>query len=200
MREKVNANRRVYQRTKDDEAMREWRKVTYKKAKRNYQAKINKAKLNSWKEYCNVAASMNPWSQVYKITAGKIKEVNKMITINRPEGTETTSLQETINEILDHLCKEDGGEEKPNHKTIWKAVEEPINTEDDVEFTSDEIKHTIENFGQKKAPGPDGITGGIYQSVSFVPQNYYYNVRPMLKVRTIPKKVEDRQGHPGIKA
>jgi len=47
-----------------------------------------------------------------------------MTTINRPDGTGTTSLQETINEILDHLHKEDGGEEKPNHKSIRKAVEE----------------------------------------------------------------------------
>jgi hypothetical protein len=39
----------------NDEALRERRKVAYKEAKRNYQAEINKAKLNSWKEFCNVA-------------------------------------------------------------------------------------------------------------------------------------------------
>jgi len=60
MRKKVNANRRLFQRTKNDEALRERRKATYKEAKRNYQAEINKAKLNSWKEFCNVAASVNP--------------------------------------------------------------------------------------------------------------------------------------------
>jgi len=130
---------------------------------------------------------VNPWSQVYKIATGKTKEVNKMTTINRPDGTETTKLQETINEILDRLYKEDGEEEKPNHKSIRKAVEEPIHTEDDVEFTPEEIKHTIESFGQKKAPGPDGITGGKYQRIPFVSQNYYYYVQPMLIFRTIPK-------------
>ena len=60
MGRKVNANRRLFQRTKNDEALRERRKATYKEAKRNYQAEINKAKLNSWKEFCNVAASVNP--------------------------------------------------------------------------------------------------------------------------------------------
>jgi len=50
MRKKVNANRRLYQRTKNDEALRERRKTTYKEAKRNYQAEISKAKLISWKE------------------------------------------------------------------------------------------------------------------------------------------------------
>jgi len=36
-----------------------------------YQAIIEKEKLNSWKEYCNVEASINTWSQVYKLAAGK---------------------------------------------------------------------------------------------------------------------------------
>ena len=143
---------------------------------------------------------MNPWSQVYKIAVGKTKEVNKMTTINRPDGIETTSLQETINEILDHLYKEDGGEEKPNHKTIRKAIEEPIHTEDDVEFTPDEIKHNRELRPKESTRARRHHRRNTLESVSFVPQNYYYNVQPTFKVRTIPKKVEDRQGHPGIKA
>jgi len=58
-----------------------------------------------------------------------------MTTITRPDGTETTNLQETIHEILDHLYKEGDGEETSHHKSIRKAVDEPIHTEDDVEFT-----------------------------------------------------------------
>ena len=46
-------------------------------AKRTYQAEIKKAKSNSWKAYCNVAASVNPWSQVYKLAAGKTKNAAK---------------------------------------------------------------------------------------------------------------------------
>ena len=60
MRKKVNANRRLYQRTKSDEVLRESRKATYIEAKRTYQAEIKKAKYTSWKEYCNVAASVYP--------------------------------------------------------------------------------------------------------------------------------------------
>jgi hypothetical protein len=190
MRKEVNTKRRLFQRTKNDVALRERRKEKYKEAKRNYQVELNKVKINSWKEFCNVEASMNPWSQVYKIAAGKTKEASRMTTITRSDRTETTGLQETINEILDHLYKEEGDEETPHHKSIRKAVDEPIHTEDDVEFTPEEIKRTIESFRQKKAPGLDGITGGIYQSVPQLPQNYYNNVQPMLKARTIPKKVE----------
>jgi hypothetical protein len=42
-------------------------------------------------------------------------------------------------------------------------VKKTIHTNEDTDFTQEEIKHTIESFNQKKAPGLDGITGGIYQ-------------------------------------
>jgi hypothetical protein len=101
MRKKVNANRRLYQSTKSDEVLRERRKATYVGTKLTYQAEIKKAKSTSWKEYCNVAASVNPWSQVYKLAAGKTRECSKMTTIRKPGGTKTTSLHETANVILD---------------------------------------------------------------------------------------------------
>jgi len=43
-----------------------------------------------------------------------------------------------------------------------KAVEEPIRTSDDIKFSKEEIKQAIETFSDKKAPGIDGITAGIY--------------------------------------
>jgi len=161
MRKKVNANR-LYQRTKSDEVLRERRKATYMETKQTYQAKIKKAKSTSWKEYCNVAASVNPWSQVYKLAASRTRECSKMTTIRKPDRTEKTSLHKTANVILDYLFTEDSGEDNLHHKNIRKAIEEPIHTDDDAEFTQEEIKNTIESFNHKKAPGLDGITGGIY--------------------------------------
>ena len=49
LRKKVNANRRLFQRTKNDDTLREIRKAKYKEAKRSYQHEISKAKSNSWK-------------------------------------------------------------------------------------------------------------------------------------------------------
>jgi hypothetical protein len=91
MRKKVNANRRLYQRSRSDEALRERRKVAYMKAKRTYQAEIKRAKSTSWKEFCNVAASINPWSQIYKLPAGKTRTACIMTAIRKPDGTETSS-------------------------------------------------------------------------------------------------------------
>ena len=171
MRKKVNANRRLHQRTKSDEVLRERRKATYMETKRTYQAEMKKAKSTSWKEYCNVAASVNPWSQVYKLAAGKTRECRKMTTVRKPDRTQK-SLHETANIILDYLFTEDSGEDN-HHKNIKKAIEEPVHTDDDAEFTQEEIKNTIESFNHKKAPGLDGITGGIYQRMFHVPQNNY---------------------------
>jgi hypothetical protein len=166
MRKKINANRRLYQRTRSDEALRERRKATYMEAKSTYQAEIKKAKSTSWKEFCNVAASIrvNPWSQVYKLGTGKTRRASIMTTIRKHDGTETSSLHETVNVILDYLFTEDSEEDNSHHKNIRKAIEEPIHINEDGDFTQEEVKkNTIESFSHKKAPGLDGITGGIYQ-------------------------------------
>jgi hypothetical protein len=68
---------------------------------------------------------VNPLSQIYKIAAGKTK-VSKTTSINRPDGSETTGLQETLNEILNHLYKEHRGDENPHHKSIRKAFDDPF--------------------------------------------------------------------------
>jgi hypothetical protein len=72
------------------------------------------------------------------------------------------SIQENINVLLDHLLTEDREEDTLHHKHIRKNTEEPIGTSDDIDFSRQEIQHTIESFNDKKAPGIDGITGGIY--------------------------------------
>ena len=162
-RKRVNACRRLYQRTRNDEVLRGKRKETYLKAKSAYQADIKKGNINSWKQFCNVEASTNPWSQVYKLAAGKARPNSIMSTIRKPDGTETANIQETINVMLDHFFTEDREEDNSRHKNIRKAIEEPINTSEDLEFSREEVKRTIESFNPKKAPGLDGITGGIYQ-------------------------------------
>jgi hypothetical protein len=162
-RKRVNACRRLYQRTKNEEVLREKRKEKYVEAKRTYQVGIKREKLISWKEYCNVLASINPWSQVYKLAAGKTRAITIITTLQKPDGTETASIQETMNVLLDYLFTEARDEETSHRKNIRKNIKEPINTSEGVEFSRDEIKHTIGSFNHKKAPGIDGITGGIHQ-------------------------------------
>jgi hypothetical protein len=68
MRERINALRRLYQRTINKGKLRESRKHSCFEEKKIYQFEIKKKdKLNSWKKYCNVTSSSNPWLQVYKL-------------------------------------------------------------------------------------------------------------------------------------
>jgi hypothetical protein len=99
--------RRLYQRTRNNEHWRESRKHKYFEEKKKYQYEIRKEKLNLWKEYCNVAASLNPWSHAYKLTTGKVRTNSIMTTLRKPDGTVTSSILETINIMLDHLITDD---------------------------------------------------------------------------------------------
>jgi hypothetical protein len=161
MRKRVNASRRLYQRTRNDEELRERRKCKYFKGKRKYQADIRKENFNSWREYCNVKASTHPWSQVYKLATGKTHSNSVMTTLRKPDGSETSSIQETMNVMQDYLITEDREEDTLHHKNIRKMIEEPIKTSNK-EFSQYEIKQTLESSNVKKAPGIDGITGRIY--------------------------------------
>jgi hypothetical protein len=80
----------------------------------------------------------------------------------KPDGSEKNSTPETMEVMLDYLFTEDKEEENLHHKNIMKTTEEPISTSDHAEFTPEEIRHHIESFNDKEAPGIDGITGGIY--------------------------------------
>jgi UDP-2,3-diacylglucosamine pyrophosphatase LpxH len=72
MRKRINALRRIYQRTRSNQELKESRKYKYLEEKKKYQYEIRKEKFNSWKVYCNVTTSSDPWSQVYKLAIGKV--------------------------------------------------------------------------------------------------------------------------------
>ena len=106
MRKKTNALRRLYKRTRNNEELRESRKQKYFEARKKYQFEITKEKFNSWREYYNMTSSSNPWSQVYKLATGKESSYSIMTTLKEPDGTETSSILETMN-MLDRLITVD---------------------------------------------------------------------------------------------
>jgi len=85
-----------------------------------------------------------------------------MTTLRKPDGSETSIIQETMEVMLEYHFTEDREEETPSTINIRKTIEEPINTGEDAEFSREEIRQTIVRFNDKKAPGIDGITGEIY--------------------------------------
>jgi lipoate-protein ligase A len=55
-----------------------------------------------------------------------------MTTLTKPDGSETMSIQETLEVLLRYFFEEDNEEENTYQKTIRKAAEEPITTSNDV--------------------------------------------------------------------
>ena len=57
-----------------------------------------------------MTASTNPWSQVYKLAAGKIR-TKSTTTLTKPDESVTRNTKETIEVLLDYLFEEDDTEE-----------------------------------------------------------------------------------------
>jgi ribonuclease HI len=172
-RKKVNALRRRYQRTREDEDLRSHREKLYTEAKKEYAAKIRKEKSSSWKEFCNMTPYTNPWNEVYRFAAGKRKDPTLITTLRKPDGSLTADVNETLKLMLDHFAPEDNlHEDSEIHKQARILSQQPIYTKDDKEFTAEEIQNIIASLGEKKAPGDDAITAEIYKHTYEMLPNY----------------------------
>jgi hypothetical protein len=159
---RVKAFRRKYQRKRNNDKLRDQCHTDYQVEKAQHQAKINHSKIQSWKQYCNKSSAINPWNIVYKSAAGKINNCQIISTLQKTNGSHTEDIRETIQSILEHLIpKDEETEETDHHKRRRALIEEPMETEDDREFTSEEIRQTIKSIHHKKGPGEDGITSQI---------------------------------------
>jgi len=81
MRKRTSALTRRFQRTRKNDGLREQRKTSYLEEKARYQATIKREKIHSWKEYCNLMTSSNPWNEVYKLAAWKRRNNTQITTL-----------------------------------------------------------------------------------------------------------------------
>jgi hypothetical protein len=173
MRKRVNAPRRRYQRTRKSEELREQRKTQYLEGKARYATTIKKEKITSWKDYCNMTSSSNPWNEVYKLAAGKKKNNTQITTLRKSDGSLTADLSETLKHMLEYFTPEDKEDDDTAHRRLARTQsQDPVDTADDKNFTLEEIRNAIESMGNKTAPGEDGITGESYKSTFGIFPNY----------------------------
>lgn len=71
LRERTNALRRLYQRTKNNEEIRNRRKTQYLQSKSTYAATIKREKRNLFKVFCNISKVTNPWGVIYNLASGR---------------------------------------------------------------------------------------------------------------------------------
>lgn len=165
MRKKTNALRRRYQKTKNNQELREQRKTQYMEEKK-YEKTIKKEKIESWKQYCNLTSSNNPWNAVYRLATGKTRSSPHLTTLTKPDGTATQDLKETMNYMLDYFVPEDKEtEDNEYHKLVRTENLNYIATQNDREFTQGEVKDILERMDPRKTPGEDGITSKILLKV-----------------------------------
>ena len=106
LRKRTNVLWRRYQRTRNNEELRERHKAQYFKEKTKYAATIKRKKSRSWKEYCNTTTSVNPWNEVYKLAAGKRNSSTQITTLWKPDGSLTADTKETLHLMLDHFTRQ----------------------------------------------------------------------------------------------
>ena len=166
MRKHTNTLRRRYQRTRLNEGLREQRKTRYLEEKARYEATMRREKLRSWKAYCNLTTSSNPWNKVYKLAAGKSRTITQLPTLRKPDGSQTLDLTDTLQLMLEHFTPEDKEEEDNDyHKLARLRAREPVDTAYDKGFMVEETRRVITSMDNKKAQGIDGITGEVFKSV-----------------------------------
>ena len=84
LRKRTNALRMRYQRTTNNENLRQREK---KSGRHKYEGKMQEAKLKSWKTFCTINDGVNPWNIVYKIADGKIRTTTRLTKIEKKDGT-----------------------------------------------------------------------------------------------------------------
>jgi hypothetical protein len=162
LRKRINALRRLYQRTRNNEELREKRKTQYFECKATYAATIEREKIRSWKEYY-VSTATNRWGVIYKLAAGKRNTSIQITTLHNPNGTPNADTKETLSLMMDIFAPKDNRrDDNDYHKQVSALTKQPANNADDREFTIDEISNIIQSTNIDKAPGEDGITGVIY--------------------------------------
>jgi len=71
--EKNQRPKKRYQRATNNENLRDSRKNQYHEEKTKYQAALKNGKIESWKEFCNLTLSTDPWNAVFKLASNKVK-------------------------------------------------------------------------------------------------------------------------------
>ncbi|GFX35230.1 retrovirus-related Pol polyprotein from type-1 retrotransposable element R1 [Trichonephila clavipes] len=161
-RKRLNASRRRFQRCKNP-TVRGLYKNNYLEYRKDYNQMLINAKSESWKKFLLTIDAQNVWKKVH--TYGVKKEFMKKIEITGiklPTGETTTSLDETINAVLQKSFPSDS-EEKDNvfQKDYRHAARTAYPSFFDLSFSYDEVNTMVSMLKLNKSPGPDSISNEI---------------------------------------
>jgi hypothetical protein len=115
----------------------------------------------------------NPWNAIFKRAAGKTKRATHITTLRLQDGSLTTYLQDTLLQMIQKFAPDDNQEDDTEkHRQIRTLTRKPIEMENDEEFTVQEVTNVIEDMGNKKAPGEDGISNEVWKCIGAILLRY----------------------------
>lgn len=115
----------------------------------------------SFRSFCELQTKENVWS----LTNRLLKES----TPKRPPATLktgntfTTCAKETAEALLEHFYPADTPDTIARHHQLRACYDAPVDTENDLPFTEEEVRECLQYMNPKKAPGLDHITADICQ-------------------------------------
>ena len=131
-----------------------------------YAAAIRQEKSKSWEQYCNATSSANPWNAVYKMAAGKKKRPVHVTTLRQPDGSLTTDIPSTVLLMIQKFTPEDNqGDNSETHRRTRIRTSMPMTTEDNEQFTVQEVANVIQGLSNRKASGEDGTPNEVWKGL-----------------------------------
>ena len=190
LRTRTNALRRRYQRTRKNAGLSEQRQTVYLAEKTRYEATIKREKIRSWKEYCNLTSSYNPWNEVYKLVTGKRRNNTQIKILRKPDGSLSEHFRETLQLMLQYFTPVDKEEYNTGHHKLARAQTfVPADAEEDEDFNVEETREAVASMNKRKAPGEFGITGEVIKSTfDYIPQYIPALYNGCLRKGVFPKR------------
>jgi hypothetical protein len=151
LRERTNFLRSRYQRTRNNEELREKQKIQYFKEKAKYAAIIKRGESRSWKEYCNTTTSVNLWNEVYRLAAGKRNTSTQITILRKSDGTLTADIKKPY--VSCWITSPRQTMNTTTMTTINMSELRPSNrlTRQTTEFTIEEIRNAVESMDNKQS-------------------------------------------------
>ncbi|GBO41488.1 Putative protein in type-1 retrotransposable element R1DM [Araneus ventricosus] len=157
-RKKTRALRTRFQRCRSP-TERPIRREIYKREAARYRFLIKQKSRNCFEAYCIEVYKLHPFQLPYKLAAGKLRASTILHCVQRPDGSFTTSMTETVGTIVTGLFPLDNeSSETMAQQDVRRLVSEYVGSDSAPPFSTWEIQGVIEQMAPRKAPGQDGLT------------------------------------------
>ncbi|KAJ4441977.1 hypothetical protein ANN_11841 [Periplaneta americana] len=121
------------------------------------------AKTKAWKEFCSSQSPQNPWGIIYKMCR-KPENFNRSLNTIQTDNGFTSNTYETASVLINKFFPDDSIDTDMHKRTRLESELSP-DTEDEPQFTAEEVERAIKKLNDKKAPGIDAISANIIKNI-----------------------------------